>query len=181
MIVSTASEPILAQVRLAWWRAELGKAPAERTDDQGTLRMLGATWSGEEVALISLIDGWERLLAGPPLGENDIAAFADGRAKCFAALARLAGFPQHHADAGELGRIWALADFRLRTIDRIERQIAEKLGDGAERATSVMPLGLRHLAVLGGLGARALSRAPGPLVAGRRDVMAAMRLGMLGR
>lgn len=180
-LVAKANEPLLAQLRLAWWRDELGKPHTDRARGDPILDSLGETWPGEEPALIRLIDGWEQLVGAAPSPGPALDGFADGRAGAFAALARLAGEAPAEASARQAGRVWALADLAARVSDDEERQTALRLVEGQEHRFPRLPRTLRPLAVLRGLAQRALARGGLPLVAGRRDILAALRLGMFGR
>jgi len=181
-LVAKANEPLLAQLRLAWWRDELGKPEADRARGDPVLDAIGKTWAGEEAALTALVDGWEQLIGEPPLSGDVLEQFFDSRAAAFAALARLMG--QGHAEqtARTAGKIWAIADFLARSTDAEERATAMRLSAPlTDRARARLPRELRAVAVLRGLGLRAILRGDGALVSGRRDVLAAVRLGMLGR
>jgi phytoene synthase len=175
-IVRRTSEPILGQMRLAWWRTELGKEAGERARGNEALTALGQTWYGEEEALIGLIDGWEELLGAPPLGAAAVDRFADGRARCFGALARRVG--EESESAGHAGRRWALVDFAWHTTNASEREAALAAASLIEPVR--LPRALRGLAVLDGLARRALARGE-PIMAGRGGALAAIRLGILGR
>lgn len=180
-LVAKANEPLLAQLRLAWWRDELGKPQAERARGDPVLDALEA-WAGEEQALAGLVEGWEHLIGDAPLPASSLEKFADGRGNAFAALARLTGQGQSAKAAGHAARIWALADFAAHSRNAEERSTALQLGGAlARRAGAKLSRPLRAVAVLRGLGRRAIERGGGPLVGGRRDVLATMRLGMLGR
>jgi len=180
-LVSKANEPLLAQLRLAWWRDELGKPAADRAKGDPVLDGLEASWDGEEPALSALVDGWERLVGDAPLPEEAIVAFAEGRAGTFAALARLAQRPDAASAAYRAGKVWALADFAARVTDREERAAAVRSASDAGGQAVGLPRALRPLAILHGLSIRAVARGGGLLVAGRRDVLTALRLGMFGR
>lgn len=180
-LVAKANEPLLAQLRLAWWRDELGKPPAERAKGDPVLDSLGETWAGEERALAGLVDGWEQLVGEAPLPGSALEAFAQGRADAFAALARLAGEQAAEEAARGAGTVWALADFVSRASDEEERQAALALAQGVAREAAPLPRPLRPLAVLRGLARRALAAGGAPLVTRRRDILAALRLGMTGR
>ena len=179
-LVAKANEPLLAQLRLAWWRDELGKPPGERAKGDPVLDAIGLWWAGEEPALAGLVDGWEQLVGDPPLPDATLEAFAEGRAEAFAALARRVGEGGAAADAEAAGRLWALADFATHTSDPEERAAALRLA-GAAAGAPRLPRALRPLAILRGLARRSIARGGAPLVAGRRDVLAALRLGMSGR
>ncbi len=178
--VSQAKEPILAQMRLAWWRDELAKHPDARAQGDSVLTAIGALWQGHELALSSLVDGWEELLAEPPLPETAPENFAVGRALCFAAIARMAGDGDSANDVLLAGRRWAMADLAAKISDPDEKAVvvdtALRLGKAAPR----LPRSMRPLAVLDGLARSALEQGGGPLLQGRRSIARAMRLGLLG-
>lgn len=179
-LVAKANEPLLAQLRLAWWRDELGKPAGERAKGDPVLDTIGRWWEGEEPALAELVDGWEHLVGEPPLPGRSLEAFVEGRAAVFAVLARRIGESAAAADAHAAGRLWALADFATHASDADERAAALRLAGAAEGAPK-LPRALRPLAVLHGLARRSIARGGAPLVGGRRDILAALRLGMLGR
>ncbi|WP_129523553.1 hypothetical protein [Pelagerythrobacter rhizovicinus] len=179
-LVAKANEPLLAQLRLAWWRDELGKPQPGRARGDPVLDSL-ELWGGEEHALIGLVDGWEQLVGDAPLPGAALEAFAAARAEAFAALARLAGEARAEANARDAGRDWALADLAARVSDEHERRTALRLAGEGERRVPRLPRVLRPLAVLRGLAHRASARGGAPLVARRRDILAALRLGMIGR
>ena len=63
-LVSEVSEPALGQIRLAWWREEIGR---ERTVDAPAppdplLVDILERWPGDREPLVELINGWEELL-----------------------------------------------------------------------------------------------------------------------
>lgn len=180
-LLARASEPLLAQMRLAWWRDELGKPAADRPRGDPVLDAIGASWNGEEDALKGLVDGWEQLVAEPPLDDAALEVFVAARAGAFAALARLAGHGAAADDARAAGRLWALADFAANASDPREHSGAIERARDAAGPVPAMPRALRPLAVLAGLGRRAVARGGGKLVAGRADILVAMRLGMFGR
>jgi len=58
-MVLGASEPMLGQMRLAWWRDQLGAAASARPQGDLLLDLIGRTWAGNELPLLALVDGWE--------------------------------------------------------------------------------------------------------------------------
>ena len=173
-ILRARREPIAAQLRLAWWRDILARPVAEWPRGEPVLDAL-REWR-DPAELSGLPEGWEALLA-EALTPEAVAEFAAGRGRAFACLA--GEFGAEPADAATAARIWALAD------------LAANLSDGAERALVVeqardlapppLPGSLRPLAVLAGLGARALRRGGAALLSGPGSALQALRIGLTGR
>ncbi|MFA9201688.1 MAG: hypothetical protein ACEQR8_11015 [Cypionkella sp.] len=177
--VARAREPLLGQVRLAWWRERLSDPVGPRTRGEPLLERVQAHWGSRAATLVPLVDGWEERLGEPPLELAPIAGFADGRGRALAAFAELAGAGAKGNAAFAAGKRWALAELAARTARPGERAAAAELA----RALALpgrLPRALRGIAVIDGLAARAL-RTGQPLLAGRGAPLAALRLGMLGR
>lgn len=177
--LARAREPLLAQVRLAWWRERLAEGPAAWPLGNPVLTHLAACWLGPTEALVALVDGWEELLGEAPLDQHAIARFAAGRGAAIAAFADIVGEAGFRDRAAKAGQRWALADFASRASDARERTAAFAL------ARALPPCGplaraLRGVALLDGLAARAVARGE-PLLAGRAAALAALRLGLFGR
>ncbi|HEX7709754.1 MAG TPA: hypothetical protein VF418_02340 [Sphingomonadaceae bacterium] len=177
--VRQASEPIMGQMRLAWWNEQL-RLEADRRERSDELVAALDALAGMRGALHALVDGWE-LLLGETLDRPAVEAFVAARAGAFVGLARLLATPDSAATVLAAGRCWALAD------------LAAGLGEGGERA-GVLALGaeephvpirlsraLRPLAVLAGLGRASLANGGAPLLRGRRAALRAIRLGLTGR
>lgn len=174
-LVRQAREPIIGQMRLAWWRERLEEPVEQRPAGSPQLDAL-APWNGREAALVALVDGWEHLL-GDALGEPAIASFARGRAGAFAALAE----PECEAAALLAGKRWALADLAAHLDSPGERRAVLAAADELGGAPVTLPRALRPLAVLDGLARRSLARGGAPLAAGPLSGLAALRLGIIGR
>lgn len=177
--VRQASEPIMAQMRLAWWRDQLALPVAKRENSDALAASL-TLFEGEEIALQALVDGWEVLLSE----WMDLAAverIAAGRAAGFAALARLSGADHAVDDALRAARRFALADLATKFSNSEERAQVLALV-GAERGQGIaLPRALRSLAVLDGLARRSIARGGAPLLDGPASALAAIRLGLVGR
>ncbi len=179
--VAQANEPVLAQMRLAWWRDALRKRVAEYPRGEPLLAALGESFPGKQAAPIALVDGWERLLADPPLGEDAVEEFVSGRAAVMRAIAELCSSEERTVPIESAARSWTLADLAIHTADPGERKalfdsLAEEAGD-----RQTLPRAMRPLAVLAALGRRAAARGEGPLLGDRRSVLLAMRVGLFGR
>lgn len=102
-------DPLVAQMRLAWWREALAALDARAVPGQPILGALRA--AGQGAALTPIVDGWEALVAG------EVAAHARARGgTLFAAAARVLGATGDPAAAA--GEAWALADLAVSSPDR---------------------------------------------------------------
>lgn len=176
--VARASEPMLAQIRLAWWRERLRELNQAGPGGEPLLAAIHQRWGAASHELAALVDGWEELAVEAPLSGEAIGAFAAGRGEAMAAFARLVGEGDQAAAAHAAGRLWALAEVAGFAPTEVERERAREFG----RVVTLPALGprtLRGVAVLGGLARQALSRNR-RFGEGRRAALAAMRLGMFG-
>lgn len=174
-ILRKKREPMLAQLRLAWWRDRLTEAPELWPAGDAVLDSL-RQWRAP-AALAPLVDGWEGLVADQ-VDRSALDTFAAGRGAGFAALAVELGQPGE--PARRAGRIWALADLVANMSDPQERATALALAQEGGRPPK-LPRSLRPLAVLAGLGWRAVQAGGGPLLVGRGAALTAFRVGLLGR
>jgi phytoene synthase len=180
-IVRSSHEPILAQLRLAWWREQLEC----NSDGLGSGDPLLATlhrWPGPKTELCSLVDGWEKMTGPPPLSADIFIDLAEARGQAFAALT---DSPRQAAIALRMGRSWALADIAIHLSDLRERDRVLTLVRSQNWGWQRLPRKLRPLAVLHGLAARtnwqnndalqkSIALTPGAL-------LVAIRIGMTGR
>lgn len=176
-LLRQSREPMLAQMRLAWWRERLAEPVAQRPRGDPLLDLLAA-WTGHEAALVALADGWEHLLAERLDGEA-MRGFAAGRAAAFAGLAELAGTVT--APAAAAGTRWALADLAAHLSQSDERAAVLAAAHALPPEPVSLPRTLRPLAVLDGLARRSLARGGAPLADGPLAGLAALRLGIAGR
>lgn len=174
-ILSQRREPIAAQLRLAWWRETLAKPSAQWPRGEPVLDALRG-WR-DTSTLAGLAEGWETLLAERLTGAA-IAEFAAARGQAFACLAGELGV-EATGGVEEAARIWALADLAAHLSDGAERALVVASGRGPAPPRLAAPL--RPLAVLAGLGARALRLGGGPLLNGPGSVLLALRIGLTGR
>lgn len=170
------SEPMLGQMRLAWWRDALAKPVAERPRGDVVLDGIGEHWGGRENALSEMVDGWEVLLSAERMGRGEAEAFGAARGAFFAALAPDRS-PALAARLAAAGSRWALADAAAAVSDEEERAalVAAGLATAQHGATERLPRGLRGVAVLDVLATRALKRGGRPLMEGRGASLAALR------
>jgi len=173
-IVARTSEPMLGQMRLAWWRDALAQPVPLRPRGDAVLDGLGACWAGQEAALAALVDGWEVLVAGERLDAADVAAFAAGRAAAFMVLGGDLNAASR-ARADEAARCWALVDAAAGMSDPQERALFLEAAQAVGRSSQPLPAAMRGLAVLEALARRSLARGGAPLMAGRGAALTALR------
>ena len=174
-MLRAAREPLATQLRLAWWRETLEQPRTEWPRGDPILDALRG-WR-EPAALAPLANGWEALLA-ERLTPTVIADFVDGRGQAFAGLAREFG-AEPAEDAAQAARVWALADLAANISDGDERELV--VAYGRRQTMPRLSPYLRPLAILAGLGARALEQGGTPLLAGPGSALMALRIGMTGR
>lgn len=155
-VLSTGREPMISQIRLAWWREALETLDRERAPAEPVLRALAehvlpAGVSGAELAAMEA--GWTLLLSPEPLSAADLALYASARGGLlFRATARLLGeaAPGPGVEAG--GGAWALIDLARHSTDAPD---AEAAAEAAARiAPSRWPPRLRPLGMLAVLALR---------------------------
>ncbi len=179
-IVRAAREPMLAQLRLGWWRDVLAKPPVQWPAGEPLLAAL-KRWEPERATLAALVDGWEEMALDPPLELASFQQLAGARGDAFAALARLLGHEHAAARAGEAGREWALADLAAGVGDPREQALLMVQTMAIDWTSPKMARSLRPLIVLRGMAWRRISRSgqrPGYIPS---DMLFALRLGLLGR
>lgn len=179
-IVRGASEPMIAQMKLAWWRERLSEKPAGWPEGEPLLALL-REWPGNVAALVALVDGWEALLA-EEFDEAAMASFSEGRADAWRALGD--GLGVHEVsliNAWDAAHRWALHDLLLHLqSDELRSNLATLLETKKWPRVGLDPK-FRALAVLHGLSRRAWRRNAEKLLDGPGAMLTAMRLGFVGR
>lgn len=176
-LVRAAREPILTQIRLAWWRDRLGE-PSDGWPLGEPLLGALRDWQGQHGSLIGLVDGWEILLGEAPLPQAALETFVAGRAAAMQALALVVERPEAAATAYRAGAGWAIADLVGHLSHPDERAAALSLARQHDWRLQRMPRALRPVVILHGLGARSLKN-PGTN-SGNGSFLTALRLGILG-
>lgn len=123
-ILRTVREPLIAQIRLAWWRDQLEALAAGRdAAPEPLLLRIGAILGPSGAAsLAELPSAWEALLEDP-LEIEAVTRFADLRS---AALVPVFNSPELTIGL----RFWALVDFAFHCSDP---QLAAQVADAAKR------------------------------------------------
>jgi phytoene synthase len=155
-ILATGTQPLVSQMRLAWWREALQRLDIAPPPAEPVLQALAAnvlpTVRGAELA--EMEEAWLILLADGPLGAEDLADYAARRGGLlFRYSARLLGdsaFAVDHA-----GALWALAD-----LARHSRRAGEVKNSPSESQVK-WPAKLRPLGMLAMLAKRDLEKIGG--------------------
>lgn len=169
-ILRHSREPMLAQLRFAWWREMLASDPARWPAGEPLLAALAATHA-DPAPLAGLVDGWEALTGAAPLGEEAFVALAEARAGA------LAG---DHGAGRRLAQGWALADIARHLSHPQERETALGLAHAADWRRARLPRNLRPLAVLHRLAARDLRKGLNADRISPSGLLVAMRVGLTG-
>jgi phytoene synthase len=110
-VLAGGREPLISQIKLAWWREALEKLDCERAPSEPVLLALAEhvlTGGIRGVELAEMEEGWSLLLAPDLLGEVELGRYAAARGGVlFRLTARLLGGDPPDPAAGEA---WALAD-----------------------------------------------------------------------
>ncbi len=176
-IVAATNEPMLGQMRLAWWRDVLNQAPDRRPKGDAVLDGIGEYWAGHEQALVALVDAWE-LLLGEELEHKTALEFAASRCTPIAALVVMAG---GQPEAGKGAMRWALADAAAKVSSEEERSVFISFGEKELVQPARFPRALRGIAVLCALAERSIRRGGRPLMEGRGAALTAARAAIFGR
>lgn len=179
-LIRNSTEPMLAQLRLSWWRETLRRDKREWPEGEPMLAAL-RSWGGAHSDLEALVDGWEALTMPPPLTEAALVQLAKGRGAAFAALAQAVGRADEAPRATALGEGWALADLSMRLSRSEERDAARSLAMARKSPSLRVSRALRPLAVLFALADRRMRKGDNAAAHSPAALMLAMRVGLLGR
>lgn len=177
-LLRNSREPMLAQLRLAWWRENLERNGEGWPAGEPLLAAL-RSWNGRHKALAPLVDGWEALTGPAPLPRDALEAMVAGRGAAFAALAAALGKPAEAGAASELGRKWAIADLAMRLGNSEEREAVRAMLRAEKTRKPRVSRALRPLLVLCGLAERRLAKGE-DATRSPAALLMAMRLGLLG-
>jgi 15-cis-phytoene synthase len=117
-VVGRASEPIIGQMKLAWWRDAVLRDAAMQPKGEPLIRELGE-YQGQipPSAIEQLVCAWEILLADDQWSPETIREFAGRRgAAVFQTYADMVGVPH---DVNGLGTEWAIDDLRMQFGGRV--------------------------------------------------------------
>ena len=104
-LVATTSEPMIGQIRLAWWHEALTDASGIKGKGEPLIDAMRERRMTPPAGLAEWLDGWEAML-----GEIDLEGFATGRGGgLFRALAGQRDVPDWLVDAGAIWALWDLS------------------------------------------------------------------------
>ncbi len=161
-VLRTTTEPMIARIRLAWWRERLegldqGEAtPGEPRLEAARTLILPRGISGQDLA--GLADGWERLLDPFPWSVETSEGIWLRGLLAFGLAARLLGQPDERLQ--QAGGLWAVVDAARHCSDAETRRLlverARAIAKGLRRAK--FDRRLRPLSMLAALAMRDLGR-----------------------
>jgi phytoene synthase len=161
-VIARGREPIVARIRLAWWREALERLDAAPPPPEPVLQALAALVLPAGVGgadLAGMEEGWSILLAEGPLDTEALQAYARLRGGLlFRHSARLLGAA---GDFEPAGARWALVDLARHSTNPAEAAAALKAAAGIAQE-GAWPKPLRPLAMLSLLARRDLET-PQPL------------------
>ncbi|KMS58445.1 MULTISPECIES: hypothetical protein [Sphingobium] len=109
-VARTTSEPMIGQMRLAWWNDVIEDSTGIKGQGEPVVDAMRATGACGAPGLVGVIDGWEILLVEPDIDMKGLRDYALGRGGgLFRALADAADAPDWLAAAGQVWALWDLA------------------------------------------------------------------------
>ena len=179
--VAGASEAIVGQLRLAWWRDALAASTDRLPRGNPLLDELAKGFGEQLPRLGALVDGWETVLLAEAIDGSAIQSLRAGREAGWLALARVLGTGENDAAVRLAAGRWASADL-ISSFPQQDREL-EIIADmqHAPSQPATLPRALRPLVVLDALARRSLAAGGAPLLADRGSAMVALRAGLFGR
>jgi 15-cis-phytoene synthase len=113
-VVLKSREPMIAQLKLAWWNDVINRPRESRATGERILSALADPVNqGCEVPMSTLIEAWEMLAAEADWTDACLANFAALRSA--AIFGQYAKWVQATDEVNDIGKKWALADLSERT------------------------------------------------------------------
>ncbi len=177
-VVRSAKEPMIGQIKLAWWRDRLSENAEKWPMGEPILAALSLTlWQGRQGALVALVDAWEILLGAAPLPDPDLREYIRLRAEAVAGLCQIFAQDVARDNTLKLAKNWAVADLAGHVTHPDERTAALAMMAEYGAGRVKLPRTMRPLLVLNHFAQKQARDAPLGIIA----MLAAMRLGILGR
>jgi phytoene synthase len=153
-VLSSGRDPLLSQIKLAWWRDALealdsAPPPAEPALEAVARHVLPRGISGAELA--GMERGWTLLLTPDPLTPEELGTYASARGGLlFTYSARLLGSDGERVEAG--GEAWALINLARHSGSEVDAEAA--IAAARSRPLGRWPTRLRPLGMLAALAQR---------------------------
>lgn len=144
-ILRNAREPMIAQIKMAWWREAFAKAPQQRPKGEPLLQALNDV--GDIIplaALEALASAWETLLNGDAWGQDVTDHHTLLRAE--AVFQTYAEWVGNTRDMRPMGRAWALEDLRRAFPDRLPQSVISQPAS-LPTARALRPLSILTMSV----------------------------------
>lgn len=142
-VVLTSSEPLIGQMKLAWWRDAILTSKDARPKGEPMLSFLSqyeddAASPGLATAMVTLVDGWSELLANEIWTPEVLDSHARQRGQAvFGTYLVLVGM----AERAGAGKSWALDDLSVRSG---QANLAHNIDRGLPRPLSILAMSARQ-------------------------------------
>ncbi len=150
-IVRKAREPMIAQIKLAWWRDAFAAEPALRPKGEPLLQSLGEC--GESIklsALQDLVSAWELMLGEDEWTAQDVAKHAALRGP--AIFGSYAGWMGEGCDVSALSQQWAIdalhLEFPLKFVAFSNQPLPALIKGRKLRPLSILAMSVRNVSGL---------------------------------
>ena len=112
-IVGRTGEPMIAQMKFAWWYDAISRDAVNRPKGEPMLLALNKlSVPGVDAAVLQLLDAWSILLAADDWTAELVARFASSRSA--AIFITYTSWMRQDVDVSEMGMDWATADLKQR-------------------------------------------------------------------
>ncbi len=149
--VRLAREPLLGQIRLSWWREQIGLLPMPKPGPDPMLSALEDLVRDHHVAtadLHALVNAWETLLDEMPLIDSTLIAKARARGGAVFRLASAIAGTAFDDMTDQAATLWALVDFARNCPDKGLAHTSAGLAKGFVGVAHVLPRQIRPYAIL---------------------------------
>jgi 15-cis-phytoene synthase len=166
MVVAATREPVMGQIKLAWWRDQISMPLPWTAPPDPILNGLAKIMMVNDVnreALLRLVDGWDGLLSADQLDEAALSQYAIARGATLFTLAAQVCGEVPTAEIESAGRHYALIDFACRCSDpeTASRVMAMAKAEPAKARAIPRRASLRTLRILAMLTDDDAKRGPG--------------------
>jgi 15-cis-phytoene synthase len=146
-MVQRASEPMIAQMKIAWWHDAMKREPAARPKGEPVFAILQALETpGLDTAMGRLLDAWDILLAADTWDAAVLQSFAEARSA--AIFGSYAHWVSSDHDVTAMGQAWAVADleqrFGARVLQGSEPPCCPIHGERRLRPLSILAMAVRQ-------------------------------------